>query len=79
MAKFKIEIKKSAVREIKKLLPVHLKKIIIKIGELADNPRPKGCVKLTRSEEHTSELQSHSFISYAVFCLKKKRSNYNIY
>src|ERR1051326_1440229 len=24
-----------------------------------------------RSEEHTSELQSHSFISYAVFCLKK--------
>src|ERR1051326_7312489 len=22
------------------------------------------------SEEHTSELQSHSFISYAVFCLK---------
>ena len=28
-----------------------------------------------RSEEHTSELQSHSFISYAVFCLKKKKSN----
>ena len=25
-----------------------------------------------RSEEHTSELQSHSDISYAVFCLKKK-------
>src|ERR1051326_9359126 len=24
-----------------------------------------------RLEEHTSELQSHSFISYAVFCLKK--------
>ena len=26
-----------------------------------------------RSEEHTSQLQSHSFISYAVFCLKKKK------
>src|ERR1051326_6107877 len=25
-----------------------------------------------RSEEHTSELQSHSFISYALFCFKKK-------
>src|ERR1051326_9520971 len=24
---------------------------------------------IDRSEEHTSELQSHSFISYAVFCL----------
>src|ERR1051326_9511391 len=29
-----------------------------------------------RSEEHTSELQSHSFISYAVFCLKKKTKYY---
>ena len=29
-----------------------------------------------RSEEHTSELQSHSFISYAVFCLKKKTKIY---
>src|SRR6056300_839869 len=28
---------------------------------------------LNRSEEHTSELQSHSEISYAVFCLKKKK------
>src|SRR3546814_2249824 len=29
-------------------------------------------VLLTRSEEHTSELQSLMRISYAVFCLKKK-------
>src|SRR3546814_13249539 len=29
-----------------------------------------------RSEEHTSELQSLMRISYAVFCLKKKRKNY---
>src|ERR1051326_9283461 len=28
-----------------------------------------------RSEEHTSELQSHSFISSAVFCLKKKQES----
>src|SRR6187549_4300508 len=27
----------------------------------------------SRSEEHTSELQSHHPISYAVFCLKKKK------
>eukprot|EP01086_Lenisia_limosa_P008056 TRINITY_DN2870_c0_g1_i1.p1 TRINITY_DN2870_c0_g1~~TRINITY_DN2870_c0_g1_i1.p1 ORF type:complete len:176 (-),score=63.82 TRINITY_DN2870_c0_g1_i1:54-581(-) len=30
--------------------------------------------EMHESEEHTSELQSHSFISYAVFCLKKKKS-----
>src|SRR5213594_308843 len=27
-----------------------------------------------RSEEHTSELQSRTLISYAVFCLKKKKA-----
>src|SRR3546814_10194125 len=30
---------------------------------------------LPRSEEHTSELQSLMRISYAVFCLKKKKQN----
>src|SRR3546814_8882989 len=30
-----------------------------------------------RSEEHTSELQSLMRISYAVFCLKKKKNNIN--
>src|SRR3546814_2398059 len=29
-----------------------------------------------RSEEHTSELQSLMRISYAVFCLKKKKTKY---
>src|SRR3546814_7096793 len=29
--------------------------------------------KVRRSEEHTSELQSLMRISYAVFCLKKKK------
>src|SRR3546814_5376750 len=31
--------------------------------------------KERRSEEHTSELQSLMRISYAVFCLKKKKAN----
>src|SRR3546814_9900856 len=41
---------------------------------------PFGMVQLspdtdaTRSEEHTSELQSLMRISYAVFCLKKKKT-----
>src|SRR3546814_8695833 len=32
----------------------------------------------SRSEEHTSELQSLMSISYAVFCLKKKKTNLTI-
>src|SRR3546814_5119272 len=42
---------------------------VVHIGpELAD------LVGRTRSEEHTSELQSLMRISYAVFCLKKKNN-----
>src|SRR3546814_1864006 len=33
-----------------------------------------GLNKTVRSEEHTSELQSLMRISYAVFCLKKKKT-----
>src|SRR3546814_10510587 len=38
----------------------------------------KACCGLasSRSEEHTSELQSLMRISYAVFCLKKKKKKY---
>src|SRR3546814_3906218 len=40
-----------------------------------DAPRPAGWwgARVDRSEEHTSELQSLMRISYAVFCLKKKK------
>src|SRR3546814_8137527 len=52
------------------------------LGDAADSPlnerrwQPSGfmSVAYTRSEEHTSELQSLMRISYAVFCLKKKRN-----
>src|SRR3546814_7757035 len=42
-----------------------------------DSPQP---LSNSRSEEHTSELQSLMRISYAVFCLKKKHTTaYHIY
>src|SRR3546814_6869214 len=36
--------------------------------------RLRAAVARARSEEHTSELQSLMRISYAVFCLKKKKN-----
>src|SRR3546814_8572548 len=36
--------------------------------------RPRGSRLRLRSEEHTSELQSLMRISYAVFCLKQKKT-----
>src|SRR3546814_3712055 len=38
-----------------------------------DEVQRDGAAGLARSEEHTSELQSLMRISYAVFCLKKKK------
>src|SRR3546814_4172931 len=40
---------------------------------------PSNLLLLERSEEHTSELQSLMRISYAVFCLKKKKQNKKTY
>src|SRR3546814_2422767 len=54
-----------------------------RLSEIDPAKRPFAAVELAdalvgeeRSEEHTSELQSLMRISYAVFCLKKKRQNY---
>src|SRR3546814_9678265 len=40
----------------------------------APNGRPRRSGGARRSEEHTSELQSLMRISYAVFCLEKKKT-----
>src|SRR3546814_7778002 len=49
-------------------LPGQLKSV----GDSASPPEPSDP---RRSEEHTSELQSLMRISYAVFCLKKKKKD----
>src|SRR3546814_3463753 len=47
-------------------------------GGVARRPRnARACPACDRSEEHTSELQSLMRISYAVFCLKKKKRTQN--
>src|SRR3546814_8668501 len=43
------------------------------LGAQSDAPTDIAYLILARSEEHTSELQSLMRISYAVFCLKKKK------
>src|SRR3546814_2260697 len=63
------------------------------LGRKGDVDRPcRDCIERTegkvanafapappRSEEHTSELQSLMRISYAVFCLKKKKTSTHTY
>src|SRR3546814_6354301 len=56
--------------------PAH-KLAFVSVEEAIRTPVEQSDEKL-RSEEHTSELQSLMRISYAVFCLKKKKIKYNI-
>src|SRR3546814_9464823 len=44
-----------------------------------DRGRSQQAARGRRSEEHTSELQSLMRISYAVFCLKKKKTTCKIH
>src|SRR3546814_1007371 len=46
-------------------------------GAIFDPDNLEDNEKALRSEEHTSELQSLMRISYAVFCLKKKKTQIN--
>src|SRR3546814_3348432 len=51
------------------------KKVITVRGTAFEKASATGGSATVRSEEHTSELQSLMRISYAVFCLKKKKRN----
>src|SRR3546814_1107911 len=52
---------------------VHDKARIIAIATFSEKIGGEGAACGARSEAHTSELQSLMRISYAVFCLKKKK------
>src|SRR3546814_3579279 len=49
------------------------------VEECRDMRLQQRILKIGRSEEHTSELQSLMRISYAVFCLKKKKTIIDIH
>src|SRR3546814_6025646 len=53
------------------------RRIIFCKVSLSPDPAVNPALDLFRSEEHTSELQSLMRISYAVFCLKKKKQHDN--
>src|SRR3546814_4637458 len=64
-----------ALREVSPLLAARSGLTIgddLSMKDAADKIAAAAAAEDTRSEEHTSELQSLMRISYAVFCLKKK-------
>jgi mRNA interferase RelE/StbE len=66
MAKYKIEIKKSAVKEISNLPQKELLKILSKIESLADNPRPIGAIKLSGDDRYRLRVGIYRIL-YQIF------------
>src|SRR3546814_3307852 len=54
-------------------LPMAMPSVTVMVLNSTGVPPAARMPALARSEEHTSELQSLMRISYAVFCLKKKK------
>ena len=52
MAKYKISLRKSAVKELGDVPKKDLQKIVRKIQTLSTNPRPKGSQKLSQKEQY---------------------------
>ena len=52
MVNYKIEIKKSATKEIARLPKNILKRVLTKIQSLSNEPRSSGCKKLTADEKY---------------------------
>ncbi len=50
MARYDIEFKKSVDKDVRGIPTSDLKKILLKIEGLRDDPRPDGCVKLAGGE-----------------------------
>ncbi|MEI6832324.1 MAG: type II toxin-antitoxin system RelE/ParE family toxin [Candidatus Omnitrophota bacterium] len=52
MGKYKVEIKKSAVKEIEHLPRKDMKAVLGRIEALSENPRPHDCKKLSGQEKY---------------------------
>ncbi len=65
MAKYNIEIKKSAVKEIEHLPAKDIKGVLAKIHELANNPRPHGSQKLSNQERYRIRYGNYRIV-YAI-------------
>ncbi len=66
MARYELLIKPSAVKEIERIDgKKNRQRVVQRIQELAESPRPKGCEKLARQERYRLRQGSYRIV-YAV-------------
>ncbi len=59
---YRIEVKKSAQKELSQISPPYNKNIVEAIDELASNPRPAGAKKLKGSEAYRIRVADYRII-----------------
>ena len=64
MGRFRVEVKRSAVKEIEALPGRDIKVVLDKISSLADNPRPYGCQKLSGREQYRIRRGDYRILYY---------------
>lgn len=62
MGRYKLEIKKSAAKEIERLPSKDMKAVLEKIESLSDNPRPHDCKKLSAQEKYRVRCGSYRIL-----------------
>ncbi len=62
MAKYKIQVKRSAEKEIGKIPKNDLLKILNKIKSLSDDPHPIGSLKLTNQEKYRVRIGNYRIL-----------------
>ena len=75
MAKYKILIKESAVKELENIPKKDLKRIIKRIQSLAQNPRPHGSQKLSTQDRYRMRQGEYRII----YSIQEKEFTVHIY
>lgn len=75
MAKYRIYIKQSAVKELESIPKRDLEKIIKRIQSLSQNPRPHGCQKLSAQERYRIRQGDYRII----YSIQEKELTVHIY
>ena len=64
MGRYRVEVKRSAVKEIEALSSRDMKAVLDKISSLADNPRPHNCQKLSGREQYRIRRGNYRILYY---------------
>ena len=64
MGRYRVEVKRSAVKEIEALPSKDIKAVLDKIASLADNPRPYDCQKLSGREQYRIRRGNYRILYY---------------